>query len=298
MNILTCGEAMLLINRPGVTWNRMLASVAGAEANTAIGLARLGHAVTWASTVGDDPAGELIISTLRGEGVTVQASRESVPTGLILRCGRSLGEPSVHYYRRDSPFAVAPPNLDPTAYDLVYLSGITPALSSACRTTARSLATAATNVVFDLNFRRKLWSTTEAVPELRWFCGQADLVLATASEAALLIGEAPPEELGQRLLSLGCRAAVVRHGRAGASYTTAAGTVLVPELSNVIVTDPIGAGDAFAAGLISGICEGLEPAAQLARAHLCGAAVCQTEGDWEGALYRRDLTATSLDAVR
>ena len=45
--------------------------VAGAEANVAVGLARLGHSVAYIGRVGGDGFGTAIVRKLRGEGVDV-----------------------------------------------------------------------------------------------------------------------------------------------------------------------------------------------------------------------------------
>jgi len=59
------------------------------------------------------------------------------------------------------------------------------------------------------------------------------------------------------------------------------------------VVDPVGAGDAFAAGLIAGLLEGksLEEAVLLANA--CGAAATTVPGDIEGMPERESSTRSS-----
>jgi sugar/nucleoside kinase (ribokinase family) len=73
--VVTLGEAMrLLLAEPGVALRRahtFTSSVAGAETNVAVGLARLGHAVRWLSRVGADPSGAHVLATLRADGVDV-----------------------------------------------------------------------------------------------------------------------------------------------------------------------------------------------------------------------------------
>lgn len=59
-------------------------SVAGAESNVAIGLARLGHRVAWAGRVGADELGALVLRTLRAEGstsATPAPTRQAGPPG-------------------------------------------------------------------------------------------------------------------------------------------------------------------------------------------------------------------------
>ena len=75
--------------------------VAGAEANVAVGLARLGHAVGYIGRVGDDGLGTAIVRRLRGEGVDVTWLRTEpgAATGLMIRERQPLG-PSEVLYRR------------------------------------------------------------------------------------------------------------------------------------------------------------------------------------------------------
>jgi len=62
--------------------------VAGAEANVAIGLAQLGHRVSWVSRVGDDALGRRLLLELHGAGVATDdvAVDSGRRTGLFVRC--------------------------------------------------------------------------------------------------------------------------------------------------------------------------------------------------------------------
>ncbi|MFE3180028.1 PfkB family carbohydrate kinase [Streptomyces violascens] len=133
MSVFTFGETVIALRgtEPIRLGGSMDVSIAGAESGVAIGLARLGHEVRWAGAVGDDEAGELVLRTLRAEGVDVSAaSRDSgAPTGLVLFEPR-LPEPTrAHHYRAGSAgsritacsvaeaFSAAPPRV-------LYLTGI------------------------------------------------------------------------------------------------------------------------------------------------------------------------------
>ncbi|MGH3658423.1 MAG: PfkB family carbohydrate kinase, partial [Micromonosporaceae bacterium] len=110
--VVTLGEAMaLFLAEPGtaVSYARWFdASVAGAEANVAIGLARLGHRVRYAGRVGADPLGETVIRTLRGEAVDVTAvvTDPDRPTGLLIR-DAPAGRPIQVVYRRSGSAGAA-----------------------------------------------------------------------------------------------------------------------------------------------------------------------------------------------
>ncbi|WP_406140237.1 sugar kinase [Streptomyces sp. NBC_01089] len=106
MSVFTLGETMVALRGDGQLklGGTMAVSVAGAESNVAIGLARLGHPVHWAGAVGADEAGELVLRTLRAEGVGVSGSTRdgAAPTGLLLFEPRLPGVTRVHYYRAGS----------------------------------------------------------------------------------------------------------------------------------------------------------------------------------------------------
>ena len=88
--VITLGEALaaFLANERGPMeearrWTR---TVTGAEANVAVGLARLGVDVAYIGRVGDDGLGRAIVRRLRGEGVDVRHLRvdEAAATGVHL----------------------------------------------------------------------------------------------------------------------------------------------------------------------------------------------------------------------
>lgn len=91
MDVITFGESMVLFNPnnngPLRYVHNFTKSIAGAESNVAIALARLGYEAGWFSRVGDDEFGRYILSTIRGEGVDVSRTITdgSRNTGLLSR---------------------------------------------------------------------------------------------------------------------------------------------------------------------------------------------------------------------
>ncbi|MEU9671887.1 PfkB family carbohydrate kinase, partial [Streptomyces bobili] len=72
-DVLTFGEAMVSLraDQPIRTGGSLRMSVAGAEANVAIGLARLGHQVRWVGLTGADQFGALVLRAVScGQGRT------------------------------------------------------------------------------------------------------------------------------------------------------------------------------------------------------------------------------------
>ncbi|MYT28380.1 MULTISPECIES: sugar kinase [unclassified Streptomyces] len=303
-DVLTFGETMLALRGSGPLrlGGTMRVSVAGAESNVAIGLARLGHRVHWTGTVGADEAGELVLRTLRAEGVEVSgATRDpGAPTGLILFEPRLPEVTRVHYYRAGSAgsrpaadavervFATAPPRV-------LHLTGITPALGPAARATAGHALRLArghgTLVCLDVNFRARLWTPEEAAEVLRGWLPGVDVLLASEDELPLCVPGAaggPVEDAARRLRERGVREVVVTYGADGATAFTGDGPCRQPAVP-VRAVDPVGAGDAFAAGYLSALLDGADVAGRLARAVTTGAFAVASPGDWEGAPTRAEL---------
>jgi 2-dehydro-3-deoxygluconokinase len=262
--------------------------IAGAEANVAVGLARLGESAGYITRLGDDEFGQAIAFRLRGEGVEI--SRITIdpkaPTGVLFRERREFGPVNVLYYRRLS----AASRLSPADLDAEYiqqarylvLSGITPALSESARETvfaAAELARAAgVTVVVDPNIRLKLWSVDEARPVVRDLIAHADLVLPGLDEALLLTGETDPRRAAAALLNLGPRQVVLKLGDRGALSLDASGALEAAALSLPRIVDPIGAGDAFAAGFLAARAREADPEVCLRDGHALAAAACRTTG--------------------
>jgi 2-dehydro-3-deoxygluconokinase len=112
---------------------------------------------------------------------------------------------------------------------------------------------------------------------------RCDVVLPGADEAKVLTGEADPELAARRLLDSGAQLVVVKLGAQGALALAAdGGCVRVPGYPIARTVDPIGAGDAFAAGLLIGKVRDFSLEETVALASRCGALAVTTPGDVEG----------------
>ncbi|MFH8485949.1 sugar kinase [Streptomyces longisporoflavus] len=315
-DVLTLGETMVALRGSGPLklGGSMEVSIAGAESNVAIGLARLGHAARWAGAVGDDEAGELVLRTLRAEGVDVTgASRDpEAPTGLILFEPRLPEVTRVHYYRAGSAgsrltaSAVERAFTAPGPPRVLHLTGITPALGpsplAACRRALELAKEHGTTICLDVNFRSRLWSDEESAAVMRSWMPYVDLLIASDDELPLCAPQTTPtddtSDLAGQLLARGIREVVVKLGADGATAYTAEGELHAPARP-VRAVDAVGAGDAFVAGYLSALLDGPAPeeaklpghdvATRLNRAVTTGAFAVASHGDWEGAPTRAEL---------
>ncbi|TDO49361.1 2-dehydro-3-deoxygluconokinase [Kribbella sp. VKM Ac-2527] len=286
------GEAMIMLAAEGAqledveTFRR---SVGGAECNVAGGLAALGVPTTWISRLGADGFGTHVLRDLQARSVDVGGVErdESRPTGLYVK--HSLdGRSRMHYYRSgsaasamDASFLDRPAVRERLANaDLVHTTGITAALSPTAAEMLDHLATLRAKLGFslsvDLNWRPALWRDRE--PTALWrLLRAADVVLLGADEATEFAGTDDPEKLREML---GPRATIVLKSDAHVALALApdGGMAEVPALT-VDVVEPVGAGDAFAAGFLAGTLQGLPTEQRLRLGHLGAAAVLAVRED-------------------
>ncbi|MEU1628658.1 sugar kinase [Streptomyces sp. NPDC020096] len=257
--------------------------IGGAESNVACCLARTGHRARWISRVGADGFGDHLLAEIAAAGVDVSAVQRdgSRPTGIYVK-ERLADRTAVLYYRSGSAAAaMSPGNLDRDAVRsgrLLHLSGITAALSAECGALMTELTRPSDGrplVSFDVNFRPALWSSRDPSPlaELARGC---DIVFVGEDEARAAWGL--PDAAAIRSALPEPAVLVVKQGAEGAAVFRDDTATLVAAL-RVDVVEPVGAGDAFAAGFLSGTLRGLPVRDRLRHGHLMAAAALTVPGD-------------------
>jgi 2-dehydro-3-deoxygluconokinase len=293
-DVVTFGETMALF-APGERERlefaaAYFASVGGAESNCAIGLARLGHSVCWVSRVGSDPFGSRVVKTLRGEGVDVSRVEVSAhePTGIMFKEPGPGNSSRIFYYRRHSAAAALRAELFAslrTKYLLV--TGITPALSDSNRVLTFELVdrfrAAGAKVIFDPNMRFRLWNAEQARPVFLDLAKKSDILIPSLAEAEILTGLPEHEHAAMldALRSLGPSQVILKAGDKGAWYADGEKRGFCPCFPAVEI-DPVGAGDAFCAGLLSGLLDGHPLPDAVTRGAALGAFCVTTFGDYHG----------------
>lgn len=295
LEVVTFGESMGCLIAPGnkgIEFSSQLeCTFGGAESNVAISLARLGHQVGWFSQVGQDPIGNRIVKTLRGEGVDVSRVHRTseAATGLMLR-EVVAGQSSVYYYRRHSAASLLSPEIIDEAYiasaKILHVTGITAALSDSARESVREAVRLArkhgVKVSFDPNLRLKLWSVEEARDVLLPIAAEADYFLPGLDELKLLYATEDINEIFDRLHELG-GISVVKGGD-NATYLVEQGKVTaVPYFPAEHIVDTVGAGDGFCAGFLASVLRGFGHEEAVRIGNLIGSMIIQVEGDWLGA---------------
>jgi 2-dehydro-3-deoxygluconokinase len=297
-DVVTIGEAMALFiatgGRPLRNAERFLRSVAGAESNVAVGVARLGLKASWCGRVGDDALGHGILDRLRGEGVDLSRAviDGGAATGVLVRDGHGERTVDVCYARAGSAGSrLNRQDIDQAwvaGAQFLHFSGITAALG---RSSAEAVAHAAqlagehgTHVSLDLNLRRKLWSDSVASATLSPLLPRVDTLFAGDEELLAVSAAATVPDGVQWAFDQGATTVVVKSGSNGATAYSAKSTVHARP-PRVTVVDPVGAGDAFVAGYLAAAVNGVEESVRLTQACRMGAAAVQVVGDIEGLLY-------------
>lgn len=288
VEVLCIGETMLLVapedGQPLGPESRCLLRPAGAESNVAVHLARLGRRVAWASRLGADPLGTLVLEPLAAAGVDVSAV-ERVPgrqTGVFFKDpGRQAT--SVLYYRRDSAASTMDASflssLPLARARVLHLTGITPALSAGCHELADALLVdrvgGRATISFDVNYRPSLWGA-DAPDELLRYARLADVVFVGRDEAAALWGTETARAI--RALIGERPTLVVKDSDRDAVTYSAEGVAREPARA-VEVLEPVGAGDAFAAGWLAGMLASLDHSRRLQLGHLMAASALVSADD-------------------
>jgi 2-dehydro-3-deoxygluconokinase len=290
MKFLAFGEIMLRLSPPGrellLQTPKFDVWVGGAEANVATALARLGHDVAFASAVPDNDLGDSAISTLRGHGIdTSFIQRRGERMGLyFVTTGAGMRATEVVYDRAHSSFTETPAeawdwNTLLAGVDRLHLSGITPALgpvpAEAALAAARAAGERSIAVSFDGNWRGKLWERWDGKPReiLTWIVAHADLMFGNHRDIALLLGkpfsgdgEDRRREAADAAFAafpkLQMIASTARHVEDADRHLLSAridardGHAQSEEITLAGIVDRIGAGDAFAAGVLHALRSG------------------------------------------
>jgi len=291
-DLVTLGEVLLRLAIPSPTRfetaRQLDLQLGGAEANVAAACARLGLRAAWISALPANPWGERIRRELTGHGVDCGYVRttESARIGVyFLEYGVPPRPVRVLYDRRESAFArltAAQVDWEPVrTARMVHLTGITPALGDTPRSVfERALAEAAT-VSFDVNYRATLWSPAEARAFLEPVLTRVRYLFIGQGEAQTLFGFAgSPEQTLDRLARLAPKATIsLQRGEEGSTVLDG-GRLLRPSLRPAVqVVDPIGAGDAYAAGFLWATLSGRGLQAAVDAGTAVAAIKCSTWGD-------------------
>jgi 2-dehydro-3-deoxygluconokinase len=322
--VVTLGETMLRLTPPDKLRleqaEQFQVHIGGSESNTAVGLARLGHSTAWISRLTDNALGRKIVNAITAHGVdtshVVWTDEDRIGIYYFEQAHPPRGN-LVLYDRQGSSFSRFSPDMLPSTLFVpggscwLHLTGISLGLSE---TTSRLIHASADlakragwKVSFDVNYRAKLWSADKAAEACRAIVPMCDLLITPMRDASILWGQpksttpaarsvsgetagSPADWArefigylrdklsykGKLVLTMGQQGAA---GEDGGEFHFAATTAVEP-------IGRLGGGDAFAAGLISGLLDGSGLQAALYRGNAAAGLKYSIGGDLP--LFTRD----------
>ncbi len=290
--VVTFGEVMLRLKSPGLErffQSPLLeATFGGAEANVAVSAAHYGLPAAFVTALPKNPVADAALAELRGLGVdTSFVKRQGERMGTyFLEAGANQRPSKVVYDRAGS--AISSARAGDFDWDAIFegagwfhVSGVTPAISAAAADLSIAAAKAARQkgitVSVDYNYRKNLWQYGKPAPEvMRELVSHAHVGIANEEDCQKALGieidadvhagdldVGKYQQLAERVLqefpNLNRQAITLRESRSADVNGWSA--VLHNrkefhhsrryEISDIV--DRVGAGDAFAGGLIYGL---------------------------------------------
>ena len=268
VKVVCLGETMLMFapsDRELIEHSaQFTAYLGGSEANVAIGLERLGVHAGWIGKLPRNALAHKIVNGIRAHGVDTSACiwTDEGRVGIFFVEWGAHPRPLRTIYDRAGS-AASTLTADDLDWDYIgraawlHLTGITPALSETCRNSTPHIVARARErgckVSFDFNYRSLLWSVDAARAACQEILPHVNLLIATEADARLLLGvqvarDAMPQSLFD---TYGPEAVVITCGGDGSLAYDGRRVYRTPA-HKVQAVNRLGAGDAFAAGLLYG----------------------------------------------
>ncbi|WP_284009400.1 bifunctional 2-dehydro-3-deoxygluconokinase/2-dehydro-3-deoxygalactonokinase [Haloarcula pelagica] len=266
-DLVTFGETMLRLSPPDQerleTADQYDVHVAGAESNVAVAAQRLGLDAAWLSKLPDSPVGRRVTGELRRHDVAIEVcwdDEDGRQGTYYLEQGDVPRGNEVIYDRADASVTTlrteeVPEGLVEDA-GAVHTSGITPALSETLEATTADLLSrandAGTTTCFDMNYRSKLWSPSEAKAVVTELFPDIDVLVVAHRDAEQVLERAgDATEVAASLTDdYDFDVTVVTRGAEGVVAATA-DEQFAQDPFEASDAHPVGSGDSFVGGFLS-----------------------------------------------
>ena len=293
VKVVCFGEVLLRLSSPGkelvLQSPSFQAHVGGAETNVAVGLSKLGDPAAVVSVLPNNSLGQACAAEVRRHGVETSSVvyRDGRMGLYFLTHGAGHRPAEVLYDRVGSAFASAPADLidwsaSITGAQWLHVSGITPAVShqgaQAALRAVRAASDAGIQISYDCNFRARLWAerTQEAPAVLRELCTYATLIFGDDRDIAFMLDFKPPGSAAERRRLAAQKAFDTFKNLQWIAHTERSQLAVdVQQLAGTLhdrnstyttkpyplhgIVDRIGAGDAYAAGILHGLLHAMPP---------------------------------------
>ncbi|MCK5342829.1 MAG: carbohydrate kinase, partial [Candidatus Heimdallarchaeota archaeon] len=265
VKIIAIGELLidLIGNNLGVRLEEQTAFkrfAGGAPANFAVGIRRLGLTSGVITKVGNDFFGRFLLKTLKNEKVDVSQIKitSEHKTALAFVGLDENRSPSFSFYRSPCADIMLTPEEISEEYiksaKLLMYGTVSMADEPARSAIFKAIEYAKKHglqVACDPNLREDLWHYKDPREHIFKALKDTDIFLPSISEAEFITGERGERAL-EAILELGPSIIGVTHGAEGSTIMSKGGIYSAPAYK-VDVVDTTGAGDAYAAGLVTGL---------------------------------------------
>jgi len=280
------------IGRPITDVRSFDAYVGGCPTNVAVGTRRLGLRSALLTAVGDDQVGDFVVAFLDREGIETRfiPRKPGTRTSAVILTIQPPDKFPLTFYRdncADRALDVGDVDRAPVrSSHILFVSGTglshQPSRDATFAAAARARE-AGTTVIVDIDYRPDQWDTACTFAEqMQALVRSSSLAVGTEEEIAAASGESEVREGAATLLASGApdgiEALVVKRGARGATIWRRDAPPCDVAPFPVTVLNVLGAGDAFASGLIYGLRQGwpLDRAARFGNA--CGAIIVTRHG--------------------
>ncbi len=285
------GECMIELGQLDLDGGTARIGFAGDTLNTAIYLARLGCDVSYVTNLGTDAFSTQMLSGIEAEAINCRliGRHDARLPGIYTIETDPRGERSFRYWREASAartlFSGVGANLaDLADFDVIYLSGITLAILStdiraALTAKAKALKDLGRQVVFDTNYRPRLWPdepTARASFDAMW--GATSLALPSYDDEERLYPGFSAQQVIERIAALGPLEIVQKNGARGPMIRFDGKIVQGALAAADGVVDTSGAGDSFNAGYLAARLHGAPPEQAAEAGHRLASAVIKHHG--------------------
>ncbi len=238
---------------------------AGDAFNTLFYASRLGLATGFISALGDDLFTPMILAGIEREGIdrsrllrlggrrnglyVIELDGRADYTFHFWRAGSAATQTLLHHDPDDlAEYCATAPFFLLTGVGLAVLEGRERLLELLERIAGR------TRLVFDTNYRARLWESPERFRErMEEVLPYADILLPTAGDLHAAYPGTGIGELCDRFLGMGAGIVAVKQGERGCVLAGTGELLEIPPPEPVRVVDTTGAGDAFNAGFLAGL---------------------------------------------
>lgn len=231
-------------------------SLGGSAGNTIRAMARLGCSVGFIGKVGTDKTGDFFVQALENLGIEPFIFRGKERSGRCVSLISPDGERTMVTFLGAALEMTAEevtPNIF-EGYDCLYIEGYLVQDHNLILGAVRTAKACGLKVAIDLASFNVVEANLEFLRSL--VQDYVDIVFANEDEARAFTGEAEPVNALQMLSEL-CELAIVKIGMKGALIKQGPEVVHVGIMAAAKRVDTTGAGDLYAAGFLSGLCEGL-----------------------------------------